>query len=110
MGKLVPMPVWSIILAVFGVTISIIAYAYTRDNHNLCGDVDGNTDKIIIIEHKFEKYATKDYVIEKISDSEAVKKAEIETINAKLESMEKTANNTEIMVGKLLDLQLKKSD
>ena len=108
MGKLIQIPVWGIILALCGFIASLVSYAYVNDNGTQDEKIRTNQDKIVVIEKDLGIYAKKTYVVEKIEEHKQVQAAEMKTINTKLDDMEKTANDTKKMVGKLLDIQLKR--
>ena len=108
MGKLIQIPVWGIILALCSFIASVVSYAYSNDNGTQDEKIKTNQDKIVVIEKDLGIYAKKTYVVEKIEEHKQVQAAEMENVNTKLTNMEKTANETKQMVGKLLDIQLKK--
>ena len=70
MGKIIPIPLWGILLGLIGFITTIVAYAYTSDNTTQDLDIQENKNKIQVIEKDLGIYATKNYVVEKISDHE----------------------------------------
>ncbi|WBC28400.1 hypothetical protein RPMD05_2 [Rhodobacteraceae phage LS06-2018-MD05] len=73
MRKKVPMPVWTILLFLIGLIVSITVYAYTTDNGVLKKDINNVEKRVSKLE---ECTATKNYVDNKMSDHEKIHKQE----------------------------------
>lgn len=105
MRKKIPMPVWTIVLFLVGIIVSITVYAYSTDNVVLKQDINRVEKRVSKLE---SCSATKNYVDEKVEEIGSLQEAKMENLNTKIEAVKESTDRTEKMVGRLLDIQLNK--